>query len=137
VAGDLFELATGAAKKDHRILALRAYVRVITTPAAVPDLRTLEALKKVMPMAGCDEDRRWILRRSTSVRSVETMRWLAPYLDNKALAGEASKAIVDLARRKELFTPNRDECLKILQKVVRTNGDRDAVERAKQIMQGL
>jgi hypothetical protein len=137
VAGDLLELAAGAAEKDHRILALRAYVRVITTPAASPDTRTLESLDKAMRMASRDEDKRLILSRSTSVRSVQTMRRLAPYLDDKALAGEASKAIVDLARRKELFTPNRDEFIKTLRKVIETNADRDAVERAKRIVQGI
>ena len=90
-----------------------------------------------MRMASRDEDKRLILSRSTSVRSVETVRWLVPYLDDKALAGEASKAIVDLARRKELFTPNRDEFIKVLRKVIEVSGDRDAVERAKRIVQGL
>ena len=47
VAGELLELAAGSANKDHQILALRAYVRVITTPAAVPDTRTLESLERL------------------------------------------------------------------------------------------
>jgi len=137
VAGKLLEFAAGAANKDHRILALRAYVRVITTPAAIPDSKTLEALDKVMRMASRDEDKRLILSRSGSVRSAETVQWLLPYLDDNSLAGEASKTIVDLARRQELFTPNRAEFVKALQKVIEAHGDPGAVEQAKRILQGF
>jgi HEAT repeat protein len=136
VANELLEIAGHSANQDHRVRAIRAYVRVITTPAAQPDAKTLGELGKTMQMATRDEDKRLIVGRAAAVRSVETLRWVLPYLDDKSLAGEASKTIVDLARRKELFTPNRDEFIKALRKVVEVGSDRAVVERAEQIIQG-
>lgn len=136
VAGELLELVGSAANRDHQIRALRAYVRVITTPAALPDTKTLVVLDKVMRMATRDEEKRLILSRAGAVHSVETVRWLLPYLDDKSLAAEASKTIVDLARRKELFTPSRDEFIKALRKVIDAGADRTTIERAEQIIHG-
>ena len=42
------------------------------------------------------------------VRSVETLRFLLPYLET-TLAEPASKSIVELARHKELREPNKQE----------------------------
>jgi hypothetical protein len=67
---------------------------------------------------------------------METVRWVLPYLDNEALAREASQAVVDLAHRYELISVHRVEFMPALKKITEVCKDQGLVDRAKQIMEG-
>jgi len=68
---------------------------------------------------------------------METLRWLVTLLDNKVVAQEACRSIVDLAYCRYLRNPNRDEFSKALKKVIRISKDASTVERAKRYLEGV
>jgi hypothetical protein len=136
VADDLLKLAAGAKTEDQRVRTLRAFTRVISVrdewfndPNAAQE--KLSLLKRAMPLAGRDEDRALIIQRAAAVRHVETLRFVAPYLDKPDLAQPACRTVVELAHHRELRNPNKAEFDKALDKVIEVCKDRNLVERAK------
>jgi len=136
VADDLLKLAAGAKTEEQRQRSLRAFTRVISVrdewfndPKVT--LEKLALLKRAMPLAGRDEDRGLILQRAAAVRHVETLRFVAPYLDKPELAQQACRTVVELAHHRELRDPNKAEFDKALDKVIQICKDRSLVERAK------
>jgi len=137
VADQLLQLATNAANDTHRQWALRAFVRVITLPSETPATAKLALLKQAMPLAARDEDRGLILERAAAVRTVETLRFVAPYLDQPALAQVACRTIVELAHHKDLREPNRAEFIPALEKVIAACKDQQLVDRAERYRQEM
>ena len=131
VADRLLKIAQSSGDEGHRISALRAYVRVITLPSGRPGRKTLAMLKKAMEMATRDDERRLILSRASSVRELETLRWVVPYLENESLRRQACRAVVELAHHRGLMDPNREEFVAALKKVVKLCKDQGLVERAQ------
>ena len=136
VADDLLKLAAGAKTEDQRVRTLRAFTRVISVRDEWfndPNMaqEKLALLKRAMPLAGRDEDRALIIQRAAAVRHVETLRFVAPYLDKPELAQPACRTVVELAHQRELRNPNRAEFDKALDKVIEVCKDRNLVERAK------
>jgi HEAT repeat protein len=136
VADDLLKLAASAKTEEQRIRTLRAFTRVISVrdewfndPKVT--LEKLALLKRAMPLAGRDEDRGLILQRAAAVRHVETLRFVAPYLDKPELAQQACRTVVELAHHRELRDPNKAEFDKALDKVIQICKDRNLVDRAK------
>ncbi|MFQ5810889.1 MAG: hypothetical protein ACE5JM_14830, partial [Armatimonadota bacterium] len=72
-----------------------------------------------------------VLKAVASARSVEALRWVVPYLDNPALAMDASRAVVELARHGDLRGANRDEFRAALNKVLDVIDDAGLLDRAK------
>jgi len=137
VADQLLKLAQGAAQPNHRIWALRAFVRVISLPSDTPDAQKLALLKQAMQLSTRDDERNLVLERSAAVRTVETLRFVVPYLDRPALAEQACHAVVELAHHRGLREPNKKEFDAALEKVIKLSKDSDTVERAKRYLQGL
>jgi len=137
VADELLKLAAESPNKAHQTAALRAYVRVISQTGKEGDSKTLDKFRKAMQMATRDEDKKYLLSRVSNVRNVKTLRWVVSYLDDPVLATDASRAVVELAHRRELMEPNLREFSEALKRVVEVSKDAATVEKAKRIMQGL
>jgi HEAT repeat protein len=135
-ADQLLGLAQTAADPAHRLGALRAFIRVAALPGDLPDDKRLAMLKQAMRLAQRDEERALVLERASAVRSVQTLRFLLPYLETN-LAEPASKSIVELARHKELREPNKQEFGAALSTVIKTSTDPDTLEKARHCLQGL
>jgi HEAT repeat protein len=136
VADQLLDLAQTGAAPAQRLVALRAFIRVVALPGNLSDDKRLAMLKQAMQLAGRDEERALVLERASAVRSVETLRFLLPYLST-TLAEPASKSIVELARHKELRQPNKKEFGAALSTVIKTSTDPDTLEKARRCLQGL
>lgn len=128
VTDQLLALAQGADQERHRIRALRAYIRLA---GSSPEQQRLDLLSKAMELATRDDERKLVLRRAASVRRIEALRWVVPYLDDPSLATEASRAVVELARHRNLMAGNRPEFLAALKKVIEICQDAGLVSRAK------
>jgi HEAT repeat protein len=137
VADELLKLAQGAAADTHRLWALRAFVRVIALPSNTPPEAKLAMLKQAMQIATRDEERGLIIERAAAVRTVETLRFVAPYLDQPAVAEKACKTVVELAHHAELRESNKPDFGPALQKVVAHCKDRQLVDRARRYLQGI
>ncbi len=137
VADRLEKIATESDQPSHQRWALRAYIRVISLKSNRPQAETLAMLKRAMKLCQQDEDRRLIVVRASTVRTMETVRWVAPYLDQPELAQAACRSIVDLAHHKFLRNPNRAEFNPLLKKVAQIGQDQKIVDRAKQYLLGM
>ena len=58
-----------------------------------------------------------------------------PYMDQSALAEQACRSVVELARHKELRDPNRQEFVAALQKAIATSKDAALLDRAKRLLE--
>ena len=131
VAGKLVELVKGEKDQGVRVEALRAYIRVASVFDDRPGKETLQMLQWAFGKAERTEEKNLVTRRVSSVRTLETLRWLVTLLDNEVVAKEACRSIVELARHRELSDPNRDEFVKALRRVVELNKDAQTVSHAK------
>jgi HEAT repeat protein len=122
VADDLLKIVQSGDQEPHRTAALRGFIRVVSTPGT-PDAQRLAQLQRAMPLASRDEERNLVLSRASAVRTVDTLRFLLPYLDQSALAEQACKSVAELGRHKELREPHRSEFGPALKKVLATSHD--------------
>jgi HEAT repeat protein len=137
VADQLLELATDSDSAAYRRWALRAFVRVITLPEARPEAETLAMLQRAMGLAKRDEDRRLILERAATVRTMEAVAWIAEHLDDPAVAQAACKSIVELAHHRFLRHPNLKQFDPILKRVAEVADDPAVAQRARRYRLGL
>jgi HEAT repeat protein len=126
----IIELANSDDHAEHRSMALAALIRVAPLPDKRPDSERLDLLKKAMSMCTRDADRTLVLRRARAIRSVDTLRFLVPYMDQPEFAQMASESVVELAHHRNLRQPNKAEFDKALDKVIATSKDAVVVERA-------
>jgi HEAT repeat protein len=134
-ADQLLRLAETAEAPVHREWALRAFVRVVSLPGGATNAAKLAQLKQAMQLSKTGEQQAWVIQRASAVRAVESLRFVAPYLDQPALAEHACLAVVDLAHHKEVRDPNRKEFAAALQKVLATAKDSIVLERAKRYLE--
>lgn len=136
VAPRLMELAQKAEEPAQRIRALRAVMRV----AVLADKRTpaqrLELLKKAFSLATRDEDRKLAIDRARAVRTIESLRFVVPFLDDPKFAQAACVTVVELAHYRDLRTPNKEEFDKALDAVIATSKNAEIVTRAKRYQKG-
>jgi HEAT repeat protein len=130
VAARLIELAQSDEHADHRSMALGALIRVAPLPDGRPDGEKLELVRKVMEMCKNNEQRKLMLKRSSAIRTVETLRFILPYLDQPQYAEQACESVVELAHHRGLREPNKAEFHQALDKVIETSKDAVVIERA-------
>ena len=117
-------------------MALRALIRVAALPDKRADAERLKLLKKAMSMATCDDERKLVVRRVRAIRTIESLRFVAPCMDQPALAQEACASVVELAHHRKLREPNKAEFDRALDVVIRTSKNADVVDRAKRYKKG-
>ena len=149
VADQLLKLSQAEKSAEHRLWALRAFVRVAALPSEKPDAEKLAMLEQAMQLAGApggapstlgpgrEEVRCLILQRAAAVRTLQTLRFVAPYLDQPGLAQSACKSVVELAHHKELLNPNKAEFAPRLKKVIAISKDPTLVELARRYLESL
>jgi hypothetical protein len=136
VAAKLADLVRTGADAEHRTAALRALIRVAALADKRSDADRLELLKKCLGMATRDEERLLVIRRARAVRTVETLRFVLPYLEQPAFAQEACATVVELAHHRNLREPNKAEFDPALDAVIRICKDPKLIDRAKRYKKG-
>jgi HEAT repeat protein len=137
VADKLLELATKSENRAFRVWALRAYIRVVTLPNDRPETETLAMLQHATKLADGLDEKRLAIQRASAIRLMETVTWIASYLDDPQLCQPACKALVELAHHRFLRHPNIDRFDPILEKVSRVANDPSVAERARRYRLGL
>jgi hypothetical protein len=130
VAEDLAALAESTPTGDQKNRLIQSLVRVVVLPGTRSEDVKLALLVRALKQASRNEERRLVLDRARDVHTFATVRFVAPYLDDPKTAGLACATIVELLHREELRNP-KDECDKILDKVIAISKDKSLVERAK------
>ena len=137
VAGRLLELAKLSEHKTCRRWSLRAYIRVVTLESDRPASETLTMLQNAMKLAEMADDKRLVLERTSTVRTMHTVNWISPYLDDPELRQAACQAIVELAHHRFLRHPHMKIFGPLLEKVGRVSENPTVAERANRYRLGL
>lgn len=133
------ELIQRVQADDHpadRTAALRALIRVAPLPDGRSDAEKLELLKKALALCTRDTERNLVLQRAAAIRTLQTLQFLTPYLDQPAHAQHAAQAVVELAHHRDLREPNKAEFDRALDKVIQTSTDATLIDRANRYKKG-
>jgi hypothetical protein len=137
VSDRLLDLLGKVQDPDERELLLGALIRIAPLPDnKLNNQQKLDLLQKTMTLCTSDEDRRRVLERANAIRTIETFRFVVPYLDDPALAEPACRSVVELAHHQKLRDAHKEEFAKALDKVLGTTKDDELVQRATRYKAG-
>jgi len=137
VSKRLIDLVGSAKDPVERDLLLGGLRRIAKIPDnKLKDDEKLALLKKTMELCTNDKDRGRVLERANAIRTVETFRFVVPYLDEPNLAESACRSIVELAHHRKLRDDNKDEFMKALDRVIATTKNPELIERSERYKQG-
>jgi len=89
--------ATGAARENDRIVALRGYIRLAgLEKVRIPAARRLEMLRKAIPLAKRTQEKKQIITALQYAMSLDALRMLVDYMDQPELAAEAEVSAANL-----------------------------------------
>lgn len=121
---------------DERRLIVGTLIRIAPLPNnGLSDAEKLGLVSETLKLCEGDDERRRLLERAAAVRSVETLRFLVPHLDEPVVAEAAAKGVVELAHHQKLRDGNKAEFAAALDRVLAVAKDpvtRDRAERYKQ-----
>lgn len=137
VTPKLLDMLGKAQNPADREILLGALIRIAPLPDnKLNDKQRLELVMKIMPLCQTDVERSKLLERANAIRTVETFRFVLPYIDQPALAEPACKSVVELAHHRNLRDAHKDEFTKALDKVIATTKNPEFVERANRYKEG-
>ena len=137
VAQRLLDRIGATRDQAERDLLLGALIRIAPLPDnKLDDAAKLALVKRTMGLCETDADRARLLERASAVRTVETFRFVVPYLEQPALAPAACKSVVELAHHRNLRDAHKTEFLAALDRVIATTQDAELVERAGRYKEG-
>jgi HEAT repeat protein len=137
VAARLLDLHGTTTDAGERAQLLAALIRIAPQPDnKLDDGSKLDLLRKVMELCERDEDRTRVLERANAIRTVETFRFVVPYLDDPKFAEPACLSVVELAHHQKLRDAHKQEFHAALDKVIATTKDPELVERANRYKEG-
>ena len=94
-------------------------------------------LRRAMELARHPDDRRLVVERAASVRSMPAVEWIAGLLDDPELTQSACRTLVELAHHRFLRHPNIQRFGPILERVSKLSDDPAVTERAQRYRLGL
>jgi len=137
VSDRLLALLGKAEDPAERELLLGSLIRIAPLPDnKLNDKQRLELLQKTMTLCQQDPDRRRVLERANAIRTIEALRFVAPYLDDPNLFEPACLSVVELAHHRTLRDANKDEFMTVLDKVIGTTKNEELIDRAQRYKQG-
>ncbi len=128
----LFQSSNDSKRQE---LLLRALTRVAVLHDDRSNTQRLELLQTCMTLSSTDDERNYVIKRASAVRTVAILRFLLPYLDQPALAQETCASIVELAHHRELRIPNVTEFNKALDRVIGICKDPVVLDHAQRYRQ--
>ena len=133
----LLEVFAKSNDDAEKTLVLAALIRIAPLPDnKLDDGQKLELLRKTMELCQRDEDRVKVIERANAIRTIETFRFVVPYLDDPNLAESACRSVVELAHHQKLRDAHKDEFTSALDKVLGTTKNEELVDRATRYKAG-
>ena len=137
VKDGLLDLLRTSTDEGEKKLLLAALIRIAPLPNnKLNDGQKLDLLKKTMSLCERSEDKATVLERANAIRTIETFRFVVPYLDDPTLAEPACRSIVELAHHQKLRDAHKDEFIRALDKVLGTTKNDELVDRANRYKAG-
>lgn len=135
-ADKLLEIANKTADAAEREQAFQGYVKLAATRDGRSDKDRLERMKQAMQAARTPEEQSLVINRCRTAYSVETMRFVLPFLAKSPFAQIACETIVELAHHREIRDPHKAEFDKALDQVIKISEDPVVVDRAQRYKRG-
>jgi hypothetical protein len=133
----LLHLVAQAPTEEEREMLLGGLIRVAPLPNnSLDPAGKLALVEQTMALCRRDQDRGRLLERASAIRTVETLRYVLPYVDQPALAESACQSIVELAHQRTLRDGNKDEFMAALDKVLATTKNEEVADRAERYKLG-
>jgi hypothetical protein len=133
----LLDLLAKATDPKEKQLLLGTLIRIAPLPDnKLNDAAKLDLLVKTMALCERTEDKARVLERANAIRTIETFRFVAPYLDDPALAEPACRSVVELAHHQKLRDAHKAEFTAALDKVLGITKNEELVERATRYKAG-
>jgi len=133
----LLDLLAKTTDPKEKQLLLGTLIRLAPLPDnKLNDAAKLDLLVKTMALCERTEDKARVLERANAIRTIETFRFVAPYLDDPALAEPACRSVVELAHHQKLRDAHKDEVTAALDKVLGITKNEELVERATRYKAG-
>ena len=129
---DLLNIARAASDQTHRVLALRALVRLLALPSDRAVEETLGLYAKAMETAEKAEARKQVLAGLASVAHPEALKMVEGYLGDAEVGKEAAMAALKIADALSATHPDQAEAS--LQKLVETAQDEGVIGQARGIL---
>jgi HEAT repeat protein len=137
VTDRLLAILKQSSDERERNLAIGALIRIAPIPDnGLADADKLALLASTIPLCPSDADRRRVLERAAAIRTVETLRFVRPYLDEEPLAESAARGVVELAHHQKLRDANKAEFMAALDRVLAVAKDPVTRERATRYQEG-
>ena len=136
ITSRLIELIRTDKHPGHATTALRALIRVAPLSDQRTDEQRLELLQRAMTMCTRDTERNLILDRCRAIRTLDSLKFILPYVKKPAFTGQACLSVVELAHHRELRDNHRAEFHQALDLVIATSKDPVIVDRAQRYKQG-
>ena len=131
VAPQLYDAARNSTDGSRRAIALEALIRVAPLPDGRPDAVRLDMLKKAMTLAASKAQKTAILRRARAIRTMDSLHFVLPYMDDSDFAQIVAETAVELAHHKGLRHRNTAEFNRVLDKASRISTDPRVIDKAK------
>ncbi len=133
----LLDLLGTATDENEQSQILAALIRIAPLPDnKLNDTQKLDLLKQTMNLCTRTEDKARVLERANAIRTIETFRFVVPYLDDPSLAESACRSVVELAHHQMLRDAHKEEFTKALDKVLGTTKNAELTERATRYKAG-
>ncbi|MDX1962925.1 MAG: HEAT repeat domain-containing protein [Pirellulales bacterium] len=131
IAPRLLELTISPLRPADRPTTLAALVRVAVLPDKRTDGERLDMLKQAWELSSTEAEKNAVLKRARVVRTIDSLRFLRPFLTEAPYAQMAAESIVELAHHRGLREPNDPEFHQALDQVMAVSRDEVVIDRAK------
>ncbi len=137
VAGRLLDLLGGTGDEGERRLLLGGLIRIAPLPTnGLDNEEKLALVTKTLPLCTADDERGRLLARAAAIRTVETLRFILPQLEQPEVAESAAKGVVELAHHRSLRDAHKPEFAAALARVLEVSQDPVTRDRAERYLQG-
>lgn len=132
----LLKITQSSQKQNHRVLALRGYLRLLGLPSNRPAAQTVAMFKDGLAVTERPEEKRLALAGLSGIRDVEALELAAGYLGDQLLGTEAAIAVVKIVSpRRANEQPLRGDIVKaVLQKIDETCKDETVRRQARELL---
>lgn len=135
-ADKLLEIAGKTTDPGEREQAFEGYVKLSAARDGRSDKLRLERMKQAMQAARTPQEQSLVINRCRTAYSVETLRFVLPYVAQAPFAQLACETIVELAHHREIRDPNKAEFDKALDQVIKISKDPVVIDRAQRYKRG-
>lgn len=136
ITDKLAKLIENTADKNERSLEFKALVRLASIREKRNDLERLARFKQAMSLAKSTDEQAMVIDKCRSAYSIETLRFVLPYLDQPTFSELTCETIVELAHHREVREPNKEEFDKVLDRVIQLSKDATVKDRAERYKKG-